>query len=222
MRWSRHESWSHPTDPRFQAFGLLATTLADVQAGRFDARRAEAHLGTARKVFEAGGDDVGLAWAGFLEAHMRWMRGQAALAATAAQQAEAHARAAGDDPLAASMRSMTLMALSFGPASRRRSLGRWAGPAGRRERHGRSGLRPALRRQAACDARRPGCGARARASGIESSAKPVSSSRLQAAPRPSRSSSCTPARSSRRRRYCAPASPSSIVWAISATAERLL
>ena len=94
-------------DPRFQALGLLATALADVQAGRFDARRAEAHLDTARSVFEAGGDDVGLAWAGFLEAHMRWMRGQAALAATAAQQAEAHARAAGDDPLAASMRSMT-------------------------------------------------------------------------------------------------------------------
>ena len=48
---------------------------------------------------------------------MRWMRGHAALAATAAQQAEAHARAAGDDPLAASMRSWSLMALSFGPAS---------------------------------------------------------------------------------------------------------
>ena len=104
-------------DPRYQAFGLLATTLADVQAGRFDARRAEAHLGTARSVFEACGDDVGLAWAGFLEAHMRWMHGQAALAATAARQAEAHARAAGDEPLAASIRSMTLMALSFGPAS---------------------------------------------------------------------------------------------------------
>ena len=47
------------------------------------------------------------AWHGrdFLEANVHWMRGHAALTATAAQQAEAHARAAGDDPLAASMRS---------------------------------------------------------------------------------------------------------------------
>lgn len=68
-------------------------------------------------MFEAIGDDVGLAWAGFLEANMRWISCRAALATTAALQAEAHARAAGDDKLAASMRSWSLMALAFGPAS---------------------------------------------------------------------------------------------------------
>jgi tetratricopeptide (TPR) repeat protein len=103
-------------DPRFQAFGLVAETMADVDAGRFDARRAEEHLVTARNVFEGLGDDVGLAWAGFLEANMRWMRCRAALATTAALQAEVHARAAGDDRLAATMRSWSVMPLSFGPA----------------------------------------------------------------------------------------------------------
>ena len=108
--------------------------MVDVHAGRFDARRAEAHLDAARKVFEAGGDDVGLAWAGFLEAHMRWMRGHAALAATAALQAEAHARAAGDDPLAASDAELGIDGTVLRPGLRRRSPGRGAGPAGRRER----------------------------------------------------------------------------------------
>ncbi len=91
--------------------------MVDLHAGQFDARRAEEHVDAARSVFEADGDQVGLAWTGFLEAHMHWMRGHAALATTAAQQAEAHARAAGDDPLASSMQSWSLMALSFGPAS---------------------------------------------------------------------------------------------------------
>ena len=60
--------------------------MVDLHAGQFDARRAEEHLDAARDVFEAGEDDVGLAWAGFLEANMRWMRGHAALAAAAAHR----------------------------------------------------------------------------------------------------------------------------------------
>ena len=47
---------------------------------------------------------------------MRWMQCRAALATAAAQQAEAHARAAGNDQLAANMRSWSVMTLSFGPA----------------------------------------------------------------------------------------------------------
>ena len=103
-------------DPRYQAFGLLAEVMIDGDAGRFDAQRAEAHLTTARSVFEAGSDEVGMAWAGFLEANMNWMRGRAGLASKAALRAEAHARAAGDDQLAGSMRSWSVMPLSFGPA----------------------------------------------------------------------------------------------------------
>ena len=193
-----------------------------MQAGRFDARRAEAHLNTARKVFEAGGDDVGLAWAGFLEAHMRWMRGQAALTATAAQQAEAHARAAGDDPLAASMRSMALMALSFGPAPVAEALA--AGQALLADAKGmvaRAYAQLFVGKLLAMRGDQDAARELVRA-GIESTARRVSSSRLQAAPRPSRSSSCTPGRPRPRRTYCAPASPSSIVWAIAATAGRLL
>jgi class 3 adenylate cyclase len=106
---------SSSPDPRFQAFGRLATAMVDLHAGQFDARRAEDDLDATRKVFEADGDDHGLAWVGFLDAQMHWMRGHAALATTAALQGEAHARAAGDDSLAASLRSWSLITRSFGP-----------------------------------------------------------------------------------------------------------
>ena len=103
-------------DPRFHAFGLLAQAMVELYAGSFDRRRAEEHLVAARAVFAAVGDEVGMAWAGFLEANVHWLGGHAARASTASLQAEAHARAAGDDQLAASMRSWSVMPLSYGPA----------------------------------------------------------------------------------------------------------
>ena len=59
------------------------------------------------------------------------------------------------------------MALSFGPAPVAEALAA-AGPARRGEGHGRPGLRPAIRRQAPRNARRPGCCTRARAAGVDS------------------------------------------------------
>ena len=103
-------------DPRFQSYGHLAQTMVDLYSGRFDAERATSRVAAAGILFTELGDDLGLAWTGFLEFFIRWMSCHAAAAAEAALRGEARARAAGDDVLATWMRGLWGMALSFGPA----------------------------------------------------------------------------------------------------------
>ena len=118
--------------------------MVDLHAGQFDARRAEEHLNAARDVFEAGEDDLGLAWAGFLEANMRWMRGHAALAAAAAQQAEDARPCRGGRPARRNHAELVVDGLSFGPASVAEALAAGQAHARRGERPGRQRLGPAV------------------------------------------------------------------------------
>ncbi len=104
------------TDPRFQSYGHLAQMMDDMYSGQFDATMAQSRVSAARKTFTGIGDENGLARTEFLEFFRNWMGCRAAAAAAAALQAEAHARAAGNELLARRMRGLWVMALSFGPA----------------------------------------------------------------------------------------------------------
>jgi class 3 adenylate cyclase len=103
-------------DPRFQSYGHLAQMLVHVYSGRFVAKRAAGQVAAVGILFTELGDDLGLAWTGFLEFLIEWMSCRAAAAAAAARRAERHARAAGDDALATWTRGQWGVALSFGPA----------------------------------------------------------------------------------------------------------
>jgi tetratricopeptide (TPR) repeat protein len=103
-------------DQRFRAYGHLAQTMVDVYSGRFDADRAEGRVAAARNVFADLGDDLGLAWTGFLAFWIEWMACRLAAAAAEALRAEAHAHKAGADLLATRIRGAWVLALGFGPA----------------------------------------------------------------------------------------------------------
>ena len=104
------------SDPRFQSYGHLAQMMDDMYSGQFDATMAQSRVSAARKTFTGIADENGLARTEFLEFFRNWMGCRAAAAAAAALQAEAHARAAGNELLARRMRGLWVMALSFGPA----------------------------------------------------------------------------------------------------------
>ncbi len=103
-------------DSRFQSYGHLAQTAVEWYSGQFNAERAEARVEVARNVLTDLEDDLGLAWTGFNEFYIAWMRCHAASAAAAALRAETHARAAGDEVLATQIRGLWGLALSFGPS----------------------------------------------------------------------------------------------------------
>ncbi len=103
------------SDPRFQSFGHLAQAIVEVYSGRFDPESATTGLAAATSLFADLGDDLGLACTGLVEFLTEWMSCRAAAAAAAAQRAETHALAAGDDVLASWLRHMRGMGLSFGP-----------------------------------------------------------------------------------------------------------
>ena len=110
-------------EERFQAFARLAENVNDAYAGEWLSERGEANIAAARSVFDRLGDELGLAWTERSEWGLHWMSGRTAAAAAAAQRAEAHARAAGDDVLAESMRQLVQRMLTYGPAHVSEAMG---------------------------------------------------------------------------------------------------
>jgi class 3 adenylate cyclase/tetratricopeptide (TPR) repeat protein len=104
------------SEPRFQAFALLAESVTDVYAGEFALEREKARIDAAREIFEGLNDKLGLAWTERSEWGLHWMSCRAVAATAAARRAEGHARAAGHDVLAESMRSTAQRTLAAGPA----------------------------------------------------------------------------------------------------------
>ena len=102
-------------EERFQAFGRLAELFNDAFGSDYRADRSEANLAAAREVFERLGDELGLAWAYHAEWGLHWIALRTAAAGAAAQRAEAHARAAGDEPLAEQMRQAAQKMPAYGP-----------------------------------------------------------------------------------------------------------
>jgi class 3 adenylate cyclase len=102
-------------DERFQAFGRLAELFNDAFGSDYRADRSEANLVAARELFERLDDDLGLAWAYYAEWGLHWIALRTAAGGAAAERAEAHARAAGDQALEALMRQTAQKMPAYGP-----------------------------------------------------------------------------------------------------------
>jgi len=92
------------SDERFQAFGRIAEVANEAHGTEWIAERSEANIAAAREVFARLGDELGLAWSYRAEWALHWIACRTAAAGAAAERAEAHARAAGDETLAELMR----------------------------------------------------------------------------------------------------------------------
>ncbi len=104
------------TEPRLRAFGHIADNTNAAYSGAFNAEQARANIEEARSIFTHLGDELGLAWADFSELVLSWMSCQVVATTAAARRAEAHARAAGDRAMTATVRSWGQRSLAFGPA----------------------------------------------------------------------------------------------------------
>jgi len=103
-------------EERFQAFARLAENTNAAYSGKWVSERGEANIAAARGIFHGLGDELGMALTEKSEWAFNWMSGRTAAAAAAAQRAEAHARAAGDNLLAESMQQLARRMLTYGPA----------------------------------------------------------------------------------------------------------
>ncbi len=102
-------------DERFQAFGKVAEVFNDGYGSDWVAERGEANVTAAREIFMRLGDELGLAWVGYAEWGVHWIACRTAAGGAVAKHAEAHARAAGDEPLAALMRQTAQRMAVSGP-----------------------------------------------------------------------------------------------------------
>jgi class 3 adenylate cyclase len=103
-------------DERFRAFGRIADLFNDGYGSEWLAERAEMNVAAAREVFSRLDDELGLAWADRGEWGIHWIACRTVAAGAAAERAEAHARAAGDEAFAESMRLTARRMLVYGPA----------------------------------------------------------------------------------------------------------
>ena len=154
------------SDERFQAFGRIAEVANEFHGTEWVAERSEANIAAAREVFARLGDELGLAWTYRAEWALHWIACRTAAAGAAAEHAEAHARAAGDETLAELMRQTAQRMPAYGLThvdeallSVRAMLAEATGTVGRAR-------RAEEHREAACDAGgdRSGAGARLRRS----------------------------------------------------------
>jgi hypothetical protein len=102
-------------DRRFQAFARVAEVFNDGYGSDWIAERSQANIDAAREVFARLGDELGLAWTYRAEWGLHWIALRTARAGAAAERAEAHARAAGDEALAEEMRQTAQRMPAFGP-----------------------------------------------------------------------------------------------------------
>ena len=102
-------------DERFRAFGRVAEVFNDGYGSDWIAQRSEANIDAAREVFARLGDELGLAWTYYGEWGLHWIALRTAAAGVAAERAEAHARAAGDEALAEQMRQTSQRMPAYGP-----------------------------------------------------------------------------------------------------------
>ena len=101
-------------DERFRAFARVAEVFNDGYGGDWIAERSRANIDAAREVFARLGDELGLAWTYRGEWGLHWIALRTAQAGAAAEHAEAHARAAGDEALAELMRQTAQRMPAYG------------------------------------------------------------------------------------------------------------
>jgi tetratricopeptide (TPR) repeat protein len=87
-------------DPRFQAFGAMVETWAEVWGNEWLEERAIPRVEAAAAVFREHGDELGLALVERHEWYRHWMALRLGPAALAAARGAAHAMSAGDDSIA--------------------------------------------------------------------------------------------------------------------------
>ena len=87
-------------DPRFQAYGAMVETWAEVWGNEWLEERAIPRVEAAAVVFRAHGDELGLALVERHEWYRHWVALRLGPAALAAARGAAHARSAGDDAIA--------------------------------------------------------------------------------------------------------------------------
>jgi class 3 adenylate cyclase/tetratricopeptide (TPR) repeat protein len=102
-------------DPGLLAHVRLGEAWEDLTSSRIDLPRARRELNELIGIFEAAGDDGGLAEGWFLISTCDWLESRAAVAEEACEQALEFARKAGDRWLEMEITTQILIAISHGP-----------------------------------------------------------------------------------------------------------
>jgi class 3 adenylate cyclase/tetratricopeptide (TPR) repeat protein len=102
-------------DPRFRSFADMIETMTDCFTGQYNPESAIPRIDAAMIVFQELGDELGMAWADWIDNVASWEACRARDAQAAALRGIAHAEAADDRALAHELRKNVVATTFFGP-----------------------------------------------------------------------------------------------------------